>query len=144
MTSIIQRARQSPGRAAAPPGSPEGIRGETPNGYRQKAMPASIDLRSPLFTAWTRFEEPTVALPCWHEPDGTPHTVNEMTAGLPAEKADEIERLNADAVRRLLLAAASARRRGDHLEARRLVTVAARLCEEVVGLWPISARSVHR
>jgi DnaJ-class molecular chaperone len=47
------------------------------------------------------------------------------------------------AVSRLLLAGAGARRRGDHREARRLVTVAARLCQEVIGLWPISARSVH-
>lgn len=128
---------------AVPPGRREGMRGGTPNGERQKTMPASIDLLSPLFTAWTRVEEPTVALPWWHEPDGTPHTVDEMTAGAPAEKVDEIERLHADAVSRLLLVAASARRRGDHREARRLVTVAARLCQEVIGLWPISARSVH-
>ena len=107
-------------------------------------MPASIDLLSPLFTAWTRVQEPTVALPWWHEPDGTPHTFDEMTAGAPAEKVDEIERLHAAAVSRLLLAAASARRSGDHPEARRLVTVAARLCQEVIGLWPISARSIHR
>jgi len=106
-------------------------------------MPASIDLLSPLFTAWTRVEEPTVALPWWHEPDGTPHTVNEMTAGQPAEKVDEIERLHADAVGRLLLAAGGARRRGDHLETRRLVTVAARLCQELIGLWPISGRTAH-
>lgn len=104
----------------------------------------SIDLLSPLFAAWTRIEPPTAALPCWHEPDGTPHTVSELTAGVCEEKVLDIERLHAEAVSGLLVAAGHARRRGDHGEARRLVTVAARLCEELIGLWPISARAVRR
>jgi hypothetical protein len=104
----------------------------------------AIDLLSPLFTGWTRIEEPTVAVPSWHEPDGTPHTVNELTAGVSAATVEEVEQRHAQAVSRLLLAAFVARRHGDQREARRLASVASRLCEEVVGLWPISARTVHR
>jgi hypothetical protein len=104
----------------------------------------AIDLLSPLFSAWTRFEEPTVEISSWHEPDGTPHTVSELTAGLAGEKVEQIERSHAEAVRLLLLAAGAARRRGHHREARWLVTAAARLCGEMDGLWPISARTVGR
>jgi hypothetical protein len=103
-----------------------------------------IDLLSPLFASWTHIEEPTVAVPYWHESDGTPHTVSELTAGQSEEKTVEIERLHAAAVDDLLIAAGHARRRGDQREARRLATVAARLCEELIGLWPISARAVRR
>jgi len=67
-----------------------------------------------------------------------------MTAGAPAEKVEEIERLHADAVSRLLLAGAGARRRGDHREAATAGHSRRAALPRVIGLWPISARSVHR
>jgi hypothetical protein len=102
----------------------------------------SIDLLSPLFAGWTRLEEPTAELPCWHEADGTPYTVHDISAGLSADTVDEIYQRHASAIRRLVLAASDAVRSGDHAEARRLACAAGRLCEEVVGLWPISGRVI--
>ena len=133
-------------RAPAPPGA-NSTAGKTPpgpNGRGKGEAKLSIHLLSPLFSSWAQLEAPSVALPCWHERDGTPHAVRDLTAGQSPSTIEEINRQHADAVRTLTLAACAAIQRGDDQEARRLATAASRLCEEIVGLWPVSGRSPAR
>lgn len=131
-------------RARTRTNNPAGITGVAHNGRNGKGAELSIHLLSPLFAGWAELEEPDEATPCWHESDGTPHTLRDLAAGQPPDKVDEIYQRHYAAVRRLVAAAGAAALRGEHREARRLASASSMLCGEVVGLWPISARTVRR
>lgn len=97
-----------------------------------------IDVRSTTFPNWTRLESPTLQRPCWHEEDGTPHPVCEVTAGASPTLVAEVEQLHWEAIGTLAEGAFTARRAGDSDEARRLSHAASLLCGEITGL--ISSR----
>jgi hypothetical protein len=101
----------------------------------------TISVVSPVFPAWTRISAPTVEHPYWHEHDDkTPHTLREITATLPPERVAEIQHLHANAIAEIASAAMGALNQSDEVSARRLSHCAARLCQEICGLWPISGR----
>jgi hypothetical protein len=63
-----------------------------------------------------------------------------VLAGLSAEQAKPIEELHARAIAGIVSAAFEARRARNHAEARRLISAADRLCQQVIGLFPGAAR----
>jgi hypothetical protein len=135
----ISQMRPAPGANGAA-GKPR----PSPNGRAEGEVKVSIHLLSPLSSTEAQLEPPSVALPGWHERDGTPHAVGDLTAGQSPSIVEEIHRLHADGIRTLAIAACAAAQRGDDREARRLASAASRLCGEIVGLWPVSGRSTAR
>jgi hypothetical protein len=131
-------------RSSGPTDCQAGIERTNHNDRGGKGAVLSIHLLSPLFSGWAELEEPTLELPCWHESDGTLHTVRDLAVGQPEAQIREIYDRHADAVRRLVAASIAASLDGDDREARRLTSAASQLCEEVVGFWPISARGSGR
>ena len=101
----------------------------------------SISIRGPQFGGvWTELNPPTSERPAWTESDGTEHAFLTLLIGLNSETAAEINRLHVNGIAQIASAAIEAHHAGDHREARRLSTAAGRLCDEIVGLWPVALR----
>ncbi len=78
---------------------------------------------------------PTLAAPWWKTATGERSTYRAELGTVPAERRGDVDAVHAAAVHRLVQAAITARAAGDDATARRLSQAAARLCQEVVGLW---------
>lgn len=94
----------------------------------------TIDVVSTTFPNWTRLEAPSRAKPYWHELDGTPRTVTDLTSGAAATIVEAVERMHWGAIAELAEGAFDERRAGSFAEARRLAHAASLLCGEISGL----------
>lgn len=102
----------------------------------------TIDITNTDFPAWTRVWAPTVERPHWHEEDGAVVGYQQLAPGLTDEQTEQLEEMHRDAIGDLIAEGMRAlHRKGGHQEARRLLTAAARLTEEVIGLWPATHRA---
>jgi hypothetical protein len=99
-----------------------------------------IDVLSMTFPSRTPVESPDLQMPCWHEEDGTPHPLGDVTAGASPALVAEAERLHWQAISTLAQQAFTARHAGNSTEARRLSHAASLLCGEITGLVTASHR----
>jgi hypothetical protein len=79
---------------------------------------------------------PTPDRPHWRDGDGRRTTVLAVLAAHAPATREQLLDQHADAVCRIVRAAAAARLGGDHVRARMLANQASRLCGELAGLWP--------
>jgi len=104
--------------------------------------PETIDvLDSALGAGWVRLCAPDCERPWWHDlddPDGR-RAFAEIAAALGADHGPRAAALHGQAIASLVVASAEARRGGQETRARALAQAAGRLCQEVVGLWPLSS-----
>lgn len=99
---------------------------------RSGAPPATLWAERPLIA-------PAPEAPHWREADRTRLSCGSLRSGLEPRLAAELAEAHALSIRRIARAALAAKERGDHAEAARLASAAARLCGEIRGLWPPSA-----
>jgi hypothetical protein len=85
--------------------------------------------------AWARIEPPTPDRPYWHEEDHARLTFGDVYQFAGEDQAT-VRDLHATAITGLIRSAYDRQDAGDERGARRLVTCAARLAEEVIGMWP--------
>ncbi len=78
---------------------------------------------------------PTLSAPWWKSAAGERSSYRTERGTVPAERQGDVDAVHAAAVHRLVHASIGARAAGDDAAARRLSQAAARLCQEVVGLW---------
>ena len=76
---------------------------------------------------------PDERAPFWRRPDGTRLTYDDARLAAGPEREADVARVHADAICALVAAAATT---ADADTARALASAAARLCGEVIGLWP--------
>lgn len=97
----------------------------------------TIDLQMPT---WTKLSAPTSQTPYWHDvEDRAVHDLRLVLAAAPTELVEAIESMHAGAIRAIVSEAITAQRAGDSATARRLSNAAGRLCQQIIGLWPVSA-----
>ena len=86
---------------------------------------------------WIAELAPTLEEPYWRASSGERSTYAEVRCSVAHELVADVDRAHLDAIGRLARAALEARG-GDNALARRYAHTAARLCEEIGGLWASS------
>jgi hypothetical protein len=113
-----------------------------------RASDGSLQVRSaaPLvsLSAGRQLIAPDPEVPHWREADGTRHSYGSLHSGLEPRLAAELADAHLHAIGRIAAAALAADGRGDHAQTARLAAAAARLCDEIRGLWPASAVEIRR
>ena len=96
----------------------------------------TIEVRNHVWPGGIGVRPPSVEAPYWRTAEGQRHSFKTVLIGVNPERRTELVDRHADAVADLVRASEEARQEKRFVDARTLAGSAARLCEELNGLWP--------